>query len=492
MGLSLANGAKKRLDTARVTSLFERPWELVGLGCFFAWYQILRQQMMPSGLEVLVPSIGNRQLLETVIALSLVILVVFNTVRPAPPQPKIRLAIGMAGTAGTMAFFATGQGGAGAAGVAALAVACLSVCQLTLLWCGQSLSMGTDRAVAHLLLSVFMGCAIPLVGLTGWDVLPALCASLLPLASAAALAASVRPPLQPDERDTRGSEGLTGPRLALLAASVVLLGIAMGAFKQGLGASGLDAPTSARPPIGTTVLLLHCAVSSLLLLFGRAQLCLAAYRATLCVTAFGCLLALVGPTDRALSSACILWAQFMLIGLTWTIAPEVTVRIGKRARRITGWYFAAFYTATAIGPFVYEPVARMVSENLGLAVPPAAALLACVLFVHFYLFREQDVLTVLHQHEQSRLEGTRLLMERCQKAKEPYALSDREMTIMALWASGETAPAIASNLFISESTVRTHIRHIYEKMGVNSRNGLIDLVQSGIGRVEGASAGTRR
>lgn len=484
--VGLVDGDAKRFDVTWMAKLFEHPWELVGLGCFFAWYQILRQQMMPDGLAALLPSIGNRQLLETLIALSLILLVVLNTIRPTTFRPKIWLAVGIAGCVATLAFFIVNHGAVGPFKIAVLAVGCLAICQLTLLWCGQALSTGTDRTIAHLLLSVFIGRALPLVGLTGWNAALPMCAALLPLASAAALAASTRPFLQPVERNARNQQWkpgkLTNPRLVLLVASVILLGIAMGAFKQNLGSTGIDAPASIRPPIGTAVLVLHCAVSVLLLLFGRARLCLATYRATLCITAFGCLFALINLPDKTLSSACILWAQFMFIGLTWSIAPEITVHIGGRTRYIVGWYFAAFYASTAAGPFVYELLADAASGAFDLAVPPAAALLACVLLVHFYLFREQDVLTVLHQHQQNQLESTRLLLEKCQEVKGLYALSDRELTIVTKWVSGETAPAIASDLFISESTVRTHVRHIYEKMGVNSRSSLIDLVQSGIDR----------
>ena len=52
-------------------------------------------------------------------------------------------------------------------------------------------------------------------------------------------------------------------------------------------------------------------------------------------------------------------------------------------------------------------------------------------------------------------------------------LSDREMEILATVAKGATNKEIAAQLFISEATVKTHLLHIYEKLGVNDRAGAV-------------------
>jgi DNA-binding NarL/FixJ family response regulator len=48
-------------------------------------------------------------------------------------------------------------------------------------------------------------------------------------------------------------------------------------------------------------------------------------------------------------------------------------------------------------------------------------------------------------------------------------LSDRELEILSLVASGATNKAIARELFISEATVKTHLLHTFEKLGVHHR-----------------------
>jgi DNA-binding NarL/FixJ family response regulator len=55
-------------------------------------------------------------------------------------------------------------------------------------------------------------------------------------------------------------------------------------------------------------------------------------------------------------------------------------------------------------------------------------------------------------------------------AAEPAPLlSDREMEVLACMVEGQTTQQIASHLFISENTVKTHVRHIFEKLEVSNR-----------------------
>lgn len=53
------------------------------------------------------------------------------------------------------------------------------------------------------------------------------------------------------------------------------------------------------------------------------------------------------------------------------------------------------------------------------------------------------------------------------------ALSEREHEVLGLIAQGASNSAIAAALFISEATVKTHLLHLYAKLGVRDRAGAV-------------------
>jgi DNA-binding NarL/FixJ family response regulator len=63
--------------------------------------------------------------------------------------------------------------------------------------------------------------------------------------------------------------------------------------------------------------------------------------------------------------------------------------------------------------------------------------------------------------------ATRLMGQMRQPATEP--LSQRELEVLELIAQGSTNREAAKQLFISEATVKTHLLHVYAKLGVNDR-----------------------
>ena len=58
-----------------------------------------------------------------------------------------------------------------------------------------------------------------------------------------------------------------------------------------------------------------------------------------------------------------------------------------------------------------------------------------------------------------------------------YGLTKRECEVLALLAEGRNEPYVEEALGIGRATVKTHITHIYRKVGVSSRQQLIDVLR---------------
>lgn len=69
-------------------------------------------------------------------------------------------------------------------------------------------------------------------------------------------------------------------------------------------------------------------------------------------------------------------------------------------------------------------------------------------------------------------------MQRCARVSSEYKLSGREAEVLRYLAKGRNAQFISEELFISAYTVKTHIYHIYQKLGVNSQQELITIVDA--------------
>lgn len=66
----------------------------------------------------------------------------------------------------------------------------------------------------------------------------------------------------------------------------------------------------------------------------------------------------------------------------------------------------------------------------------------------------------------------------CAKAARTYDLTRREEDVLRLLVEGRTAPQIAEELVVSPNTVKTHVRNLYRKLGINRRADLACRLES--------------
>jgi DNA-binding CsgD family transcriptional regulator len=78
------------------------------------------------------------------------------------------------------------------------------------------------------------------------------------------------------------------------------------------------------------------------------------------------------------------------------------------------------------------------------------------------------------EHMRSRIE------EKAKAIGEIYFLTEREVSVLSLFALGYTQKKVAQELFLSTETVHTYIKRVYKKTNFHSRNDILDFMQENL------------
>ena len=70
-----------------------------------------------------------------------------------------------------------------------------------------------------------------------------------------------------------------------------------------------------------------------------------------------------------------------------------------------------------------------------------------------------------------------VLQRRLDRIVETTGLTAREREILELWVTGHRLDYVAESLFISKNTVKTHLRHIYQKTQTGHKEELLVLFE---------------
>jgi len=90
--------------------------------------------------------------------------------------------------------------------------------------------------------------------------------------------------------------------------------------------------------------------------------------------------------------------------------------------------------------------------------------------------------------------GLAVALARRRSVQDRVALSPQQSEVLRLLSGGLSIPAIAMTMFISQSTAKTYVARLYEKLGVTNRaQALMAAVQLGLIQHEpGVPAGVAR
>ena len=146
--------------------------------------------------------------------------------------------------------------------------------------------------------------------------------------------------------------------------------------------------------------------------------------------------------------------------------------------------FARGFTALFAGEVAGIALGNVIDAFSGFGETPYVVV-ACAglaaLFAYLFLFTERDfrALSVIARDADRFEDACALITSR-------FGLSKREAEILPFALKGRTGERIASEFFISKSTVDTHLRRTYAKCGVHGRQELIDLGESMARQLDGS------
>lgn len=135
--------------------------------------------------------------------------------------------------------------------------------------------------------------------------------------------------------------------------------------------------------------------------------------------------------------------------------------------------FAVLYGGEALGIFLANGLDATNSLNTTPYAAMATAGLAMVC-AYVFLFTERDFSALSRLVDAVAVDNTEDVKKAIAQAA---ALSARETEVLSLALRGRTNERIAQELFIAKSTADTHLRRIYSKCGVHSRQELLDLAE---------------
>ena len=166
---------------------------------------------------------------------------------------------------------------------------------------------------------------------------------------------------------------------------------------------------------------------------------------------------------------------YSLLEITYLL---IMVNIASIANRSSIKIVSIFFIIDTLGYMAGTAMSGTAADNEVATKIIATSLVILLSAAAIWLFNEKHVNAFLWSKEQkendpptlSFEEKTGLLASECD-------LSPRETEVLEMYASGRSAAFIAEATFVSSNTVRSHIKHIYAKCNVHSRQELITKIE---------------
>ena len=183
----------------------------------------------------------------------------------------------------------------------------------------------------------------------------------------------------------------------------------------------------------------------------------------------------------------------MLAGYTffkivvWTLLCQLGRSGGINPIRIVAWGEATLSLALLAGNLALQTLIYSTDwpETIVRIVIPLCVTLLLVAYI--FILTERTIIAIEELGKTKETEvPARRFQNRFDALVKRYGLTPREADVARLFVRGRSTSRIAEDLYISTGTVATHLRNVYHKTDVHSRQELLDLFERG-GELDEAS-----
>lgn len=159
----------------------------------------------------------------------------------------------------------------------------------------------------------------------------------------------------------------------------------------------------------------------------------------------------------------------------WSILGEM-LDLDKNPAKILGIGLSANVFGVMLGGFIGNQILTLDNQNLN---PSVLALVVVFIILILFPLLHKQLSILLKDHafltilsEVSAAEQTKVISSFTKIGR----LTERESEIATLLLKGRTYKMIAEELYLSQNTIKTHIKNIYSKFNIQSRMELVNLI----------------
>lgn len=171
-------------------------------------------------------------------------------------------------------------------------------------------------------------------------------------------------------------------------------------------------------------------------------------------------------------------AQTLVVMLLWAMLADVARHTAASPYTVFASGWIAYSLPLAVGEVAGTLIAALPDSALFTAVLAYLVTVTVVLTLSDGAFSQRRIFADLGGVSPAP-SAFASLDARCEQVGAEQGLTGREIEVLQMIAKGRSKSYIAETLFISENTVRSHSKHLYQKLGVHSKQEVLDLLGLG-------------